>query len=117
MLRSLLSPSRARTAAVSLLALLALISLSATAQMSSGGSTSLLHEVHTLATATTGVPVEHPISIANAGTYQITLTDLGAANTPTPAPLASVKLALTSGDAVVGTPLTKAGVLTFTATA
>ncbi|MBV8784999.1 MAG: hypothetical protein JOZ67_12490 [Gammaproteobacteria bacterium] len=71
-------------------------------------------EVHTIATASTGVPVEHQIDITTPGTYQVTLTDLGAQLSP-PAPLASLKAAVTSGTTLVGTPLSGAGVLTFNA--
>jgi hypothetical protein len=71
-------------------------------------------DVHTIATAATGVPVEEEINIAAPGQYQVTLTDLGALLTPS-APLASVKLAVTSGSAQIGTTLSGAGVLQFTA--
>src|SRR5579871_3127626 len=73
-------------------------------------------EAHTIAAPTTAVPVEHSFSITNAGTYTVTLTDLGALLTPA-APLASVKLAITSGGATVGSPLLAAGASQFTATA
>jgi hypothetical protein len=76
----------------------------------------LLNEVHTIATPATGVPIEQSVSIPAAGTYQVVLTDLGAASTPS-APLASVAMAVTTGDAIVGTPLVGAGTLPFTATA
>jgi len=75
----------------------------------------LLEEVQTVAGPSVAVPLEFDVSISNAGTYQITLTDLGAL-LPTPAPLASVALAVTSGTAIVGTPLTAAGSTTFSAT-
>lgn len=78
-------------------------------------SAPLLSEVHTIAASTTGVPVEHEFTITTAGAYQVTLTDLGAAFNP-PAPLASLKLAVTSNGALVGTPLTGAGTLQFNAT-
>ncbi len=68
-------------------------------------SSDLLDVVHTVAGPNRAVPVEHTFTISAAGTYQVTLTDLGAALTPT-APLSSVKLAVTSGPKVVGTPLT-----------
>jgi hypothetical protein len=71
-------------------------------------------DVHTIATSATGVPVEEEIDIAAPGQYQVTLTDLGALLTPS-APLASVKLAVTSGNAQVGPTLNGAGVLQFTA--
>jgi hypothetical protein len=66
----------------------------------------LLNEVHTIASPTVGVPIEHSFDVSVAGTYQITLQDLGAALNP-PAPLTSVKLAITSGSTLV--PLTVAG--------
>jgi hypothetical protein len=71
---------------------------------------------HTIATSTTAVPVEHDLDIANAGQYQVTLTDLGAQLVPA-APLAAVKLAVTSGTDLVGTQLSGPGVLQFTASA
>ncbi len=94
------------------LATLALISQAAWAQSST--SPPLLSEVHTIAAASTGVPKEFSFHISGAGTYQVTLTDLGALLTPA-APLASVKMALTSGSTLVGAPITGAGTLTFTA--
>ncbi len=80
--------------------------------------TQLFNQVQTIAAPTTGVPQEFPTSssyftVTTAGTYTVTLTDLGAA-LPTPAPLASVKLAVTGGDALVGAPLVGAGTLTLT---
>lgn len=72
----------------------------------------LLNTVNTIAAPTTGVPVAETVNITTAGTYTVTLTDLGAALTP-PAPLNSVKLAVTSGDAVVGGVLIGAGTLTL----
>ncbi|HUL19420.1 MAG TPA: hypothetical protein VLV29_09160 [Steroidobacteraceae bacterium] len=72
-------------------------------------------DVHTIASASTAVPVEEQFDIANAGTYQVTLTDLGALETPA-APLAAVKLAITKGTQLVGTPLIGPGTLQFTAT-
>ncbi|HXW74493.1 MAG TPA: hypothetical protein VEK10_06740 [Steroidobacteraceae bacterium] len=71
--------------------------------------------VHTVAAPDRAVPVEDTLNIANSGTYEITLTDLGA-QLPTPAPLASVKLAITSGSAIVGTPLSGPGSASFNAT-
>jgi hypothetical protein len=67
-------------------------------------STPLLSEVHTIAAATQGVPVEETVDIAAAGTYQVTLTDLGAQLSPA-APLASAQLAISTGNTLVGTPL------------
>jgi hypothetical protein len=72
--------------------------------------------VHTVASADVAVPVEETLPIANAGTYQVTLTDLGA-QLPTPAPLASVKLAVTGGGSIVGTPLSAPGSTSFDAAA
>jgi hypothetical protein len=73
----------------------------------------VLDEVHTVAAPTTAVPVEETFNVSTAGAYTVTLTDLGAAVTPTPAPLASVKLAVTSADALVGAPLVGPGTLTL----
>jgi hypothetical protein len=74
----------------------------------------LFNQVHTIAAPTTGVPQEFgPFTVNAAGTYTVTLTDLGAALKPTPAPLASVKLAVTGGDALVGAPLVGPGTLTL----
>ncbi len=61
----------------------------------------LLSEVHTIATADTAVPVEHTFTTTVAGTYKITLTDVGATLT-TPAPLGSAKMAVIQGNQVVG---------------
>jgi hypothetical protein len=73
----------------------------------------VFNEVHTIAAASTGVPVEETFQISTAGTYTITLTDLGAALTP-PAPLASVKFAVTnSSNALVGSVQVGAGTLTL----
>lgn len=72
--------------------------------------TPLFDQVHTIAAATVAVPVEHTFTIDTAGDYNITLTDLGAQYTPS-APLASVELAVTGNDVLVGTPLVGAGTL------
>jgi hypothetical protein len=77
-----------------------------------GAQTPVLDEVHTIAAPTTAVPVEETFNVSTAGTYTVALTDLGA-SLPTPAPLASVKMAVTSGDALVGAPLVGQGVLTL----
>ena len=76
-------------------------------------------QVHTVAATDVAAPIEHSISITTAGTYQVTLVDLGAKVPPpaTPTPLISVKLAVTSGATIVGTPLTAAGSAQFSATA
>jgi hypothetical protein len=92
------------------LALLLALSVSASPARATAA---LFNQVHTIAAATTGVPVEETFDVATAGTYTITLTDLGALLTP-PAPLASVKLAVTnSSDALVGNVLVGAGTLTL----
>lgn len=70
--------------------------------------TTLLDEVQTIAGATVAVPVEHTFTITAAGDYNVTLTDLGAQYG---SPVASVELAVTGNDVVVGTPLTAAGTL------
>jgi hypothetical protein len=66
-------------------------------------------DVRTVATAATGVPVEHDFT-ASAGTiYYVTLTDLGT-QFSTPQPLASLKLAITTNDALVSlTPIVTTG--------
>ncbi len=74
------------------------------------------NEVHTIAVPGTATPVEHDFTLPGAGSYKVVLTDLGAL-LPTPAPLASVSLAVTSGNALVGTALTKPGTLQINATA
>lgn len=75
----------------------------------------LLSEVHTIAAPTTAVPVEETFSVTTAGSYTIILTDLGAELTP-PAPLTSVKLAVTnSSNALVGSVLVGQGTLTLAA--
>lgn len=69
-------------------------------------------EVHTIAAATTAVPQEFTLSISTAGNYTLTLTDLGAALSPT-APLVSVEVAVSSGLALVGAPLVGPGTFTL----
>jgi hypothetical protein len=73
--------------------------------LDASAQTALVDEVHTVATAQTGVPVEQDFQVSAAGTYVITLTDLGAQATTSPLPLASLKMALTADDALVGTPI------------
>lgn len=75
----------------------------------------LLNQTHTIAAADQGVPVEHPLHVASDGKYQVTLADLG--NVVSGAPLSSVKLAITSATAVVGSPLAGPGTATFSLTA
>jgi hypothetical protein len=72
-------------------------------------------EVHTISAPGQAVPLEFTLNIGATGTYQITLTDLGAAGTPV-APLQSVKLAITLGSTIVGTPLSAPGSSSFNAT-
>lgn len=83
-------------------------------------STTLLNELHTIATPTAAVPIEHTFTAAAAGKYTVTLTDVGAGLTP-PTPLSVAKMAITQGSAIVGTPAVLQGTgtatLTFTATA
>ena len=71
--------------------------------------------VHTVAASDQAVPLEYTFTISTPGNYQLTLTDLGA-QAPFDAPLAYVKLAITSGTAIVGTPLTTAGTTQFNVT-
>jgi hypothetical protein len=86
---------------------------------SSQAQTTLFNEVHTIAAADQAVPAEHSFDVSVAGTYRVTLTDLGVvpdgAAVPTPSPLAAVKLAVTSGSTLVGTTLTAPGFMEFTA--
>src|SRR5580692_9472813 len=76
----------------------------------------LLNQVHTVATAASGVPVEETFTVTTPGTYKVTLIDQGAQISPSAA-LSSVELAVTSGSTVVGTTLTAAGSMQFAATA
>lgn len=75
-------------------------------------------DVHTVTTTGSPPAVEHDFTITTAGTYTVTLTDLGAALTPS-APLASVEMAITQGNSIVGAPkvLTSTGSVTLSATA
>jgi len=61
-------------------------------------------EVHTVADAMHAVPVEHSFDITTAGSYMVTVVDLGATLTPA-APLASLKFVLTQGKGIVGAPV------------
>ena len=82
----------------------------------------ILNEVNTIADATQAVPLECSFNVSLAATYQVTLADLGVgtgSNQGMPAPLAAVKLAVTSGSTLVtSTPamLSAAGSLQFAAT-
>jgi len=78
-------------------------------------TTPLLNEVHTISATGTAAPVEHQFTLTAAGQYTLTLTDLGAALQPS-APVASIKLALTNGSSIVGTPLSAGGTLQFNGT-
>lgn len=73
------------------------------------------NEVHTIAVPSAATPVEHDFTLTAAGSYQVVLTDLGA-QLPTPAPLTSVTLAVTSGNALVGKALVGPGTLQINAT-
>jgi hypothetical protein len=84
-------------------------SLAAVVCMQASAQTVLLDDVHTVATVQTGVPIEHDFQVSQAGTYLITLIDLGAQAPTTPLPLASLKMAVTANDALVGTPLVVQG--------
>lgn len=82
-------------------------------------STIPLSEVHTVAAASQATPVECTFNVQVAGSYQVTLTDLGTvpgSNPAVPSPLTSVKLSITSSNVVVGTPLTAPGTLQLDAT-
>ena len=85
------------------------VALCATAQAQ---STDLLDVSQSIAGPDRGVPIDHNFTISTAGTYKVTLTDIGATLKPTSAPLAAVKLAITNGATVVGTPLTATPPLT-----
>jgi parvulin-like peptidyl-prolyl isomerase len=82
---------------------------------SAQAQSTLLDITNTVAASDQGVPVQQTFTITDTGTYNVTLTDLGAALS-TPAPLASVKLAITNGSNVIGAPLVGAGTMQITAT-
>ena len=96
--------------------LLAIGALAATS--AAFAQTALLNDVHTVTTSDSPPAVEHSFTITTAGTYTVTLSDLGAAQS-TPAPLASVEMSITQGNAIAGTPkiLTSTGSITLNATA
>ncbi|HUN74178.1 MAG TPA: hypothetical protein VMU40_06650 [Steroidobacteraceae bacterium] len=93
-----------------------LISMAAHAQELPLCSSLPCSTVHTVAASDQAVPLEYTFTIGTPGNYQLTLTDLGA-QAPFDAPLAYVKLAITSGASIVGTPLAAAGTTHFSATA
>ena len=85
----------------------------------------LVAEAQTVAAPTQGVPLEYSFVVPAAGTYQVTLVDLGA-QLAAPAPLAYAQLAITSGTSLVtltgtnvvgGTDLSSPGSAQFSATA
>jgi hypothetical protein len=79
--------------------------------------TALVGTTHTVVAQSQPPAVEHSFMITTAGSYSVTVTDLGS-KLPTPAPLASLAMAVTQGGSIVGTPVTAAGSpLTFTASA
>jgi hypothetical protein len=81
--------------------------------------TALVTTVHTVTAAGQPPAVEHDFTVQNAGTYSVTVTDLGAKLSPA-APLSSVALAVTQGTGIVGSPasVTAGGSpITITATA
>ncbi|HEV2269397.1 MAG TPA: hypothetical protein VGR92_08065 [Steroidobacteraceae bacterium] len=81
--------------------------------------TAVVTTVHTVTAAGQPPAVEHDFSVQNAGTYTVTVVDLGAKLSPA-APLSSVAMAVTQGTTIVGTPgsVTAAGTpVTITATA
>jgi hypothetical protein len=84
--------SRSSAAGLSLAALL--VSLAAHAQ------TPLFTDGHTIATADVAAPVEETFTTTAAGTYKVTLTDLGVAQGM---PLTSVKMIVTQGSTIVAT--------------
>lgn len=65
--------------------------------------TALVTTTHTVVGQGQPPAVEHDFTVTKAGNYSVTLTDLGS-KLPTPAPLASVAMAVTQGTAIVGTP-------------
>src|ERR1700734_3936073 len=85
-----------------------LVILALTAGSDAVAQTALVGTTHTVVAQGQPPAVEHNFTITTAGTYSVTLTDLGT-QLPTPAPLASVAMAVTQGSSVVGTPVTAAG--------
>lgn len=95
-----------------------LLAVAALAATSAALAQTSVSDVHTVTTADSPAAVEHDFTITTPGTYTVTLSDLGAALTPS-APLASVEMAITEGNAIAGTPkiLTSTGSVTLNATA
>ncbi len=82
--------------------------------------TALVATTHTVVGQGQPPAVEHDFMVTNAGSYSVTLTDLGSKLTSplTPAPLASVSMLVTQGASIVGTPVTAPGTpITFNAMA
>lgn len=94
-----------------------LVILTLTAGTRAVAQTVLVGTTHTVVAQGQPSAVEHDFPITTAGTYSVTLTDLGS-KLPTPAPLASVAMAVTQGSSIVGTPVTAVGTpITITAAA
>lgn len=89
------------------LALLALLLAAAPA-----GAQSLLSETRPVSTGI--LPQSFPFTATAAGTVDVDVTNLVAGGLPA---LATLRAAVTRGDAIVGTPLTAAGRISFSATA
>ena len=66
--------------------------------------TTVLDDDHTVVGTGTAVPVEHDFQITAAGTYTVTVTDLGE-QFATPLPLSTLEVAVTANDALQGTPV------------
>jgi hypothetical protein len=71
----------------------------------------LLDQTRTVSTGP--APVERAITVSQAGSLDVDVTDLGIQG----GPLSALRAAVTRGDAIVGTPLTAAGRITFAADA
>ena len=94
-----------------------LVILALTAPTEAVAQTALVGTTHTVVAQGQPPAVEHIFTVTTAGSYSVTLTDLGS-KLPTPAPLASVAMAVTQGSSIVGTPVTAAGTaITFNASA
>lgn len=95
-----------------------LVAIAALAASGAALAQTSVSDVHTVTASDSPAAVEHDFTITSAGNYTVTLSDLGAALTPS-APLASVEMAVTQGNAIAGTPniLTSTGSITLTASA